>query len=643
VEAIGGETMAENVVRQRLAAILAADVAGYSRLMGDDERATIDAINHCRAIFREHIEANGGRVVDMAGDSVLAIFDTAIGAFTTAIAAQERLAHLNADFAEDRRMLWRIGVNTGDIHEQDDGTVYGDGINVAARLEGLAEPGGICASDKVHTEVRGKLDRDFADLGEHEVKNIAEPVRAYRVLAEGEVVPTKPNRTHLLALAGAVAAAMVVAAVALWPSSQPAPPPEVATAEPEDPILAMPSGPSIAVLPFDNVSGDPEQDYFSTGLTEDLITRLSRYPFFYVIARGSSSQYGGGDVDVREVGRDLGVRYVIEGSVRKGADTVRVAVQILDAENGNQLWGEAYDRELTAANVFAVQDEITGQVAAIIADQYGVIFRAEVEALGGKQTDSLDAYDCVLRLTTFYDVIAPDEHLKLRDCLERAVEVDPDYAQARASLAWIYLDEYRFGFNPRPDPLERALEAARHAIRLDGDNEDARNVLAATHFHRHDVESFFVEADRAIALNPNNASLLAELGQSMIFVGELDRGFALVKKAIALNPKHPEWYHFAFVAYHFQRHEYELALDAALKINMPEYWAIHGWLAGIYGHLGRTAEARAEAETVLELWPTYAEEYREKGFLRWNFPDSQWENFAGGLRKAGLDIREPTN
>jgi len=340
--------MAETVVRQRLAAILAADVAGYSRLMGADERATIDAINRCRAIFREHIEANGGRVVDMAGDSVLAIFDTAIGAFTTAMAAQDRLADLNTEIPEDRRMLWRIGVNTGDIHEQDDGTVYGDGVNVAARLEALAEPGGICVSGKVRDELRGKIDRDFADLGEHEVKNIAEPVRAYRVLAAGEVAPAGPKRTRIFALAGAVAAAVLIIAVALSPSPEPPPETDVATAEPDGALPPLPTGPSIAVLPFDNLGGDPEQAYFADGLTEDILTRLAAFRDLKVIGRNSSFQYKGQAVDVREVGRDLGADFVLEGSVRRDATSIRISAQLLDTKEGAHVWAETYPGLFTA-------------------------------------------------------------------------------------------------------------------------------------------------------------------------------------------------------------------------------------------------------------------------------------------------------
>ena len=633
--------MAENVVRQRLAAILAADVAGYSRLMGDDERATIDAIDQCRAVFREQIEANGGRVVDMAGDSVLAIFDTAIGAFTTAMAAQERLAELNSDIPEDRRMAWRIGVNLGDIHEQDDGTVYGDGVNVAARLEALAEPGGICISDKVHTEVRGKIDRAFADLGEHEVKNIAEPVRAYRVLAEGETAPSRrPVRSRRLVFAGLGFAVILVGAV-LWqlraPAPETPPPTEVATAEPEDPTLALPSGPSIAVLPFDNLSGDPEQDYFADGLTEDIITALSKFPELFVIARNSTFQYKGLAVDVREVGRDLGVQYVLEGSLRKTGDKIRVSAKLLDAGDGSDLWAETYDRDLTAADVFAIQDEVRAHVVATLADLHGIIPRAGLLAAKRKNPESLSAYECYLRAWIVYDkLFTPDEHLTVRDCLERAVEADPNYADAWATLAWIYTDEDSWGYNPRPDPLDRALEAAERAVELDPASQLAHWMLARTHWYRHELDAYFVGAERALAMNPNNSTILALAGIYSAYAGEWERGVAMVRKAAALNPHHPGWYYFAFSFDNYRKGDYAAALAEAQRLNMPGFYLSQIALAAVYGQLANEAGSRQAVEKLLQLYPGFTLESAQAEYRKLNFAPDLIEHMVEGLRKAGV-------
>jgi tetratricopeptide (TPR) repeat protein len=314
-----------------------------------------------------------------------------------------------------------------------------------------------------------------------------------------------------------------------------------------------------------------------------------------------------------------------------------VTVQVLDADDGTHLWAETYDRDLTAANLFEVQDQITEQVAGTIGDSAGILVRAELEAIKAKPTDSLDAYECVLRAVAHYDVHTPETHLEARDCLERAVELDPNYAAAWTWLAWMYLDEDRFGFNPRPGSLDRALEAAQRAVVLDADDENARLSLVKVHFHRHELDAFFAEAERAVALNPNNSMVLANVGLQMILPGELDRGFALINKAIALNPNHPEWYHFPLFHYHYLRGEYEKALDMALKINMPGFFWTHVLRAAVYGQLGRKAEAREAADKLLELYPTYPENARDE-FRKWNFPEEAIEHHLEGMRKAGLDI-----
>jgi adenylate cyclase len=641
--------MAENVVRQRLAAILAADVAGYSRLMGDDEPATIDAINQCRAVFREQIEANGGRVVDMAGDSVLAIFDTAIGAFKTALAAQERLGDLSTDFAEDRRMLWRIGVNMGDIREQDDGTVYGDGVNVAARLEALAEPGGICLSDKVHTEVRGKVDRGFADLGEHEVKNIAEPVRAYRVLAEGEVVPSAPKtgRARQLALAGVAVVVAAVLAIALWPSPEPPPPAEVASAEPEDEdsILALPKGPSIAVLPFDNLSGDPDQEYFSDGLTEDLITGFSRFSNLFVIGRDSTLRYKGQVVDAATVHRDLGVDFLVKGSVRREAETIRVTAQLLDGPSGNVMWSEIFDRGLSAGNVFAIQDELTEQVVGTIADTYGVIARTRLSESRRRPAQTMDAYECVLRAYEYLGALTPDKQLVARECLERTVASDQNYAEAWAWLSQVYADEYVFGYNPQPDaepPLGRAAEAAQTAIQLDPSSAIAHLMLARAFFYLHDLDQFFVEADQAVALNPHNAGFLALAGLLQSYGGRWERGVALLRKAIALNPHHPGWYYTPICWFHFLANDFDSGLEAAQKVNMPGFFWGDVVLAIGYQKTGQPTQATSAVEDLKVSYPgVTAAILIDELVDKWNFGAEDATRLVGILDEAGLSDAEP--
>ncbi|MDP6954050.1 MAG: adenylate/guanylate cyclase domain-containing protein, partial [Alphaproteobacteria bacterium] len=352
--------------RRRMAAVLAADVAGYSRLMGDDEEATIAALGRARAVFREHVDAHHGRVVDTAGDSVLSVFESVIEAVRATLAVQETLAARNADVPEDRRMQFRIGVHFGDIVEQEDGTIYGDGVNIAARLESLAEPGGLTVSGTVHEHIDGKLGVSLADLGEHEVKNIARPVRAWRVAAGGEAVGRDASRPKSMwfAATAAVAACLIgLGTWQIWPSQAPSP----------SPVVEGIDVPVIAVVPFENLSGDAEQDYFAIGITEDLIARLGRFNEYVVISRNSTMQYAGTAIDPRQVGEDLGARYVVYGSVRKLKETVRIAVQVVHGETGKQLWAETYEGDLTVAGLFDIQDRITETAAARIGDYSRVI------------------------------------------------------------------------------------------------------------------------------------------------------------------------------------------------------------------------------------------------------------------------------
>jgi TolB-like protein/tetratricopeptide (TPR) repeat protein len=434
-----------------------------------------------------------------------------------------------------------------------------------------------------------------------------------------------------------VAAAMVlvIAGVVTWQATRSSEPDSEVPSE--DPVLTLPKGPSIAVLPFTNMSGDPEQEYFADGITDEIITELTRFRDLFVIARNSTFQYTGQSVDVREVGRKLGVRYVLEGSVRKAADTIRVSAQLLDATTGTHLWAETYDRDLTAANILSVQDDITEQVVATIAGTHGVISRVGLEGTRGKGTENLEAYDCVIRAQAYFAVFSPDEHLRTRTCLERAVELDPDYSDAWAWLILIYTDEYAFGFNPRPNSLDRAAEVARRAVDLDPTNQMAHWFFARAQFFRHELDSFFVEAERALALNPNNATVLASAGSYLAYAGKWERGLALVKKAVALNPHHPGWYYFPFFWDHYRKAEYEEALAQAQKINLPGLFWTYVTLAAGYGQLGRKEEAQAAVADLLELYPDYPENARHE-FRKYNWSEDLIENIMDGLRKAGLNI-----
>ena len=634
--------MADNAITRRVAAILAADAVGYTRLMAADEPATIDALDVARAVFAEHIEANQGRVVDTAGDSVLAVFETTEGAVLASVAIQARLAEINEPVPEERRMQFRIGLHLGDIREKADGTVYGDGVNVAARLEGIAEPGAIIVSDVVQGVLRGHFDIGFADAGSHEVKNVAEPVRAYRVTKAG-AEPASAPKPRPTRLAIAAAAGMLVVAAGLgiwWTTGEPSPPPMVtADGTPtDDPVLAAPTGPAIAVLPFDDLSEETGQAFFADGLTEDIITGLSRFNHLRVIARNSTFQYKGQAVDVREVGEALGVRYVLEGSVRRSGESLRVTAQLLDARDGTHLWAENYARDLTTADIFAIQDSIMERIVGVLGDEHGVISRAALEETAARHTDNLVAYECVLRAHGYYDVITPTEHLAVRACLEEAVALDPTYAEAWGWLSHMYQDEYKFGFNPRPEaehPLARAIAASQKAIQADATSRDGYEALASAHYFAGDLEQFRTAAERALSLNPNNSRMLGWLGSLTAFAGDWDRGIALTDKAVSLNPNHPTWIHATYAFQHYIDGNYEEALLSAKRFNLPGFYRHHVYLTMVYGQLGRRDEAEASIAEINALYPGYAD-VATADLESWFKDEALFAAMMEGLEKAGL-------
>jgi TolB-like protein len=419
--------------------------------------------------------------------------------------------------------------------------------------------------------------------------------------------------------------------------TQPVPEPiSSKTAEEEDPLLALPTGPVVAVLPFENLSRDPDQEYFSDGLTDDIITALSRFKDLFVIARNSTFRYKGQPVDVRQLNKELGARYVLEGSVQRAGDALRVTAQLLDAKDGTHLWAETYDRELSAASVFAVQDEIAEQVVGTIAGGAGVIHRERLAEIRGKPPDHLAAYECVLQVVAFArDKLVPTEHAKVRGDLERAVELDPGYAEAWAYLSQIYLLEHALDFNPLPNPLGRASDAARRAIDLDSTSQSAHWALAMVHFYRSELDAFRAEAERAIALNPNRTALLAHLGQALFQAGD-ERGISFVRKAMKLDPYHPTWFHLPISAHHFLRGEYEEALAAVRRIDIPGNYVTQIFLAAIQAQLGRESEARSAIQELLRLRPGYTIERHAKQQREMNVPERRIQRWATALRKAGL-------
>jgi adenylate cyclase len=404
----------------------------------------------------------------------------------------------------------------------------------------------------------------------------------------------------------------------------------------EDPLLALPTGHVVPVLPFENLSSEPDQEDFSDGLTDDIITALSRFKDLFVIARNSTFRYKGQAVDVRQLNKELGARYVLEGSVQRAGDTLRVTAQLLDAKDGTHLWAETYDRELSAASIFAVQDEITEQVVATIAGVYGVISRARFSEVEARPTTKLDAYDYFVQAGVYArERFSSEEHAKLRDALERAVESDPGYSTAWAFLSYRYSEEHSFSFNPRPEPLDRALEAARRAVTLDPSSHYAHHALANVHFLRHELEAFFAETERALALNPNDAWVLAASGSCLHYAGD-ERGIAFVRKAMKLDPFHSTTFNLLVADHHFDRGEYDAALDAARKGGLPDYYYAPLLLAAIYAELGRQSEAWSSLQELLRVWPGFTTEAFIEDERKWNVPDDRIHRLVAALRKAGL-------
>jgi adenylate cyclase len=407
----------------------------------------------------------------------------------------------------------------------------------------------------------------------------------------------------------------------------------------EGALTELPRGPRIAVLPFVNLSGDPEQAYFAEGVTDQIVTDLARFKALFVLSTQSTAKYQERSADPQQLKRELGIDYLLTGSVRHDQGQIRLSTRLVDAGSGEIVWSDSYSDELTPSNVFEIQDDVSKQVSAVVAGNYGVIAEAGQTEAQTRPPTSLAAYDCVLRYYSYQRSFDRQEHARVRACLERAVELDPDYADAWAVLANVYAQEYRFGYNPRPelyDPRERSLAAAKRAAEIEPRNPTAQLMLANALFDRHDVVGFRAAGERAIALNPNDPEPIAHFGLRLVYMGEWQRGLALVTKAIALNPEFPEWYRDPLIFYYYQTGDYERALVESQKQKVRRPWRFL-FSAMILGQLGRRDEAQPAIEAALELKPDVRERLWDMARI-WNVPDPHIEHMADGLRKAGLAI-----
>jgi adenylate cyclase len=577
--------VAEQRAQRQLSAILAADVAGYSRLVSLDEEGTLARLKALRqTLIDPTITEHRGRIVKAMGDGLLVQFVSAVDAVRCAVDIQRQMAEQNAETDVDRRIEFRIGINVGDVVIDGD-DIHGDGVNIAARLEGLSKPSGICVSQTVHDHVLDKLELAFEDAGEQRLKNIARPVRVYLVKTPKASAPSPPHSS---------------------------------------------SKPSIAVLPFLNMSGDPEQQYFADGITEDIITELSRFRHLLVIARNSSFQYRVA-IDVKQIARELGVRYVVEGSIRKSVDRVRITAQLVDANSGTHVWAERFDREIR--DVFEIQDEL---VQAIVAKATGQLEVAEEEQVRRKRTESLAAYDFFLRGLEHFHKFAPTDIAQARMWFEKSLANDPLFAPALARLAEVEATDSLYQKSPKQ--LNEALAMAKRAVALDPNDSWCHSALGNIHLnglsfgcgsHVLALQEFEI----ALRLNPNEPDHMVQLAQAYIYTGRPDAALRLIDRAAQLNPALPDVYlcNRGFASYALRR--YLEAAQAFERMASPAYWD-HYFLAACYAQLSRMPEARQQIAKAIELAPHLT--IRHLVANNWYSDSAELDHLIDGVRKAGL-------
>ena len=581
-------TLTNKSVSRKLSAILSADAAGYSRLMDDDEEATVQTLNTCRELISKHIVQHKGRVVDTTGDNLLAEFNSAVDAVNGAVEIQSKLAEYNADLVADRRMLFRIGINVGDVIEEGD-RIYGDGVNIAARIEGFAKEGGICISGRVYDHVENKLDLGFEYLGEQEVKNISRPVRIYHIQRDPENAD-----------------------------------PDVIE------IVKLSDKPSIAVLPFNNMSGDPEQNYFAEGISEDITTELSRFHSICVISRNSAFTYRGVAVDARKVGQELGVQYIVEGSVRKAGGRVRVTAQLIEVAKGHHIWAERYDRKLE--DIFAVQDEITETIVSTLA---GRIEAAGIDWAKRKNTENMAAYDYLLRGLDFHKSGRNkyEDGVQAVKMFMKAVEIDPGFARAHAWLACaMSTAQQRIG-KVSNSQIDDYMARVQKALALDENESEAHRIMGAICLFKKQFDRADYHYTKAIALNPNNSNISAKFASYLSYTGRSREAVASVKRAMRLNPHHPDWYWQELGLAYYVGGEYTKAIHAFNRIaRLIDF--DYSYLAACYADLGEFEKAKSQIDQLLQLMPDASVRYYEKtSFLQ---QDADLKRYLNALRKAGL-------
>lgn len=629
--------MTSRDMERRLAAILAADMVGYSRLVREDEEGTLAAVGSLvSGVFEPRIAALHGRIFKTMGDAVLAEFASVVDAVRCAVEIQRVLSRHDPDAPAERRIAFRIGIHLGDVIVDGD-DVHGDGVNVAVRIEGLATPGGICISEDTYRQMQGRLDVGFEDIGRQRLKNIDKPVRVYRVLPDtgtsGRVVAgARLRRWKWPAVAAIVVvlAAITLGHFGIFRLGQPSP--DVAPASIARMAFPLPDKPSLAVLPFANLSDDAAQAYFADGMTDDLITDLSRVSGLFVIARNSVFTYKGKAVKVQQVAEDLGVRYVLEGSVRRADNKVRINAQLTDAITGHHLWAERYDDELD--DVFALQDKVIRKIVSALAVELTDTERENLVVR--RQSVNLAAYDYLLRGRQHLSRITRKDSAKAKEMFEKALELDSNYARAYTNLGLVYFNEWHLWGNHRDENLGRALELGMKAAALDDASAGAHALIANVHIDRNEFEQAEIEADKVLALQPTHSETLGNLGHFLLRAGRPEDAIKMLERAIRLDPYHPPHFLSWLGHAYFMTGQY----DESIRVlnegvgREPDFIAFHLYLAESYALSGREAEARAAAAEALRLNPKFTLRAYEGFVVYKNRSDMERDLMA--FRKAGL-------
>jgi adenylate cyclase len=636
--------MAEKRVKRKLTAILSADVKGYSRLMGEDELATVETLKQYRKIIGRLVMDCHGRVVDSPGDNILAEFSSVVDALECAVKIQEEIKEKNINLPENRRMEFRIGINLGDVIEEE-GRIYGDGVNIAARLEGLAEVGGICISGTAFDQVKNKLSVGYQYLGKQTVKNIPDPVRAYKVLMEPEAVgkvigeaEPKPRKWGWKPIA-AVVLLILVAGGLIWNIYWRAP--RIEPASVERMAFPLPAKPSIAVLPFDNLSGDPGQEYIADGISENIITSLSQISEIFVIAKNSTFVYKNKPVKVQKVAEELGVGHVLEGSVQCSGDRIRVTAQLIDATKGHHLWSERYDRNMK--DFFALQDEITKEI--VVSLQVKLTL-GEQGRIWHRDTNSLEAWSYCVKGYSLFERFTKPANEKARDLFIQAMRLDPEYAMPQIMIGWTHWIDARFGFSKNSsESLGKSLEIAKKALVLDESHPNIHSLLGAIYLFQRKYDQALSEGKKAIELGPSNSEVHALLAMSVHYAGDFESAIKLFKKAMRLSPYYPSWYLYQLGESYLMSARYGEAISTwkqhIERAQREGHYSSQGHLglAAAYYQIGNEEASRKIVEEFISLTPKFSLE-RYRTFLLFRNEENK-DSFLALLRKAGLPETPP--